>query len=68
MANKQLSNNVDNLNQKLYNIESEKANAEDLNNSLMVEINKKNVEIKELKFKLSNLDDQSQALKLKLII
>ena len=68
MANKQLSNNVDNLNQKLYNIESEKANAEDLNNSLMVEINKKNVEIKELKFKLSNLDDQFQALKLKLII
>jgi hypothetical protein len=45
MVTNQLNNNLDSLNQKIYYIESEKANVENINNNLMVEVDKKSVEI-----------------------
>ena len=56
MVTNQLSNNLDSLNEKIYYIDSEKANVENMNNNLMVEVDKKSGQIEQLKIELTNLD------------
>jgi hypothetical protein len=45
MVTNQLNHNLDGLNEKIYYMESEKANVENMNNNLMVEVDKKSAEI-----------------------